>query len=36
MKLLKKMGVEGLTCPDERWLQNINTRAEWNKLMNSA
>lgn len=31
-KLLRKMGVSGLACPDERWLQNINTPDERDKV----
>ena len=31
-KLLRKMGIQGLACPDERWLQNINTPDECDKV----
>lgn len=27
-KLLQKMGIQGVPCPDERWLRNINTPDE--------
>ncbi|MCA0229661.1 MAG: NTP transferase domain-containing protein [Bacteroidetes bacterium] len=31
-KLLRKMDIQGLACPDERWLQNINTPDDCEKV----